>query len=135
MTVRMFIVGSFLATLGSWSILALMVNFLDPTQAGAIGFLLFYLVLFLSITSTSNLLGYVTRRVLKPQQLAAHAVGPSLRQGVVLGIFCVLILALQHFRLYRWWIAIIAIVIFVALEVVFLSYDRTNRRSASGAQG
>jgi len=134
MTVRAFTVGSLLTALSTWAIGLLIVIYLDPTQAGLTGFFLFFLVLFLAIASSSALLGYAVRRYLARRVLATYAVRTSLRQGIILGLFFDVILFLQLIKLYVWWLAVIAIVLFLTIEFFFLSYDRSSRRRASQAR-
>lgn len=128
MTLRTFLVGSFSGAVVGWLVWAMIVNWLDPTQAGGIGFVLFFLSLLLAIASTMAIIGYFLRRILASHQLPAYSVRPALRQGLWLGIFLDVLLFLQLFRLYRWWITVIVIVFFVFLELFFLSYDRNARR-------
>ena len=133
MTVRVFIVGSLVAAITSWTIWVAIIKFLDPVQAGIIGFLLFFLALFLATASTTGLVGYATRRLLASSQLSAYAVRTSLRQGILLGLFLDLLLLLQLLRFYQWWLALLAIATFIFIEFIFLGYDRTTRRTTSKA--
>lgn len=132
MTVRVFVIGSLVAAIISWATWLAIIKFLDPGQAGLIGFLLFFLALFLATASTTGLAGYATRRLLSPQQLSAYAVRTSLRQGILLGLFLDLLLLLQLLRFYQWWLALLAIVIFIFIEFIFLGYDRATRRPTQG---
>ena len=129
MTVRLFISGSILTAISSWTIWVLIINYLDPQSAGGIGYFLFFLSLFLATTSTTAFIGYALRRLVAPEQLATYAVRPALRQGMMLGIFLDLLLILQLVRLYKWWLAVIAIILFIATELIFLSYGHANRRT------
>lgn len=130
MTVRVFFIGSLITTIISWAIWAAIILWLDPLSAGWLGYVLFFLVLFLAVASTSGIIGYVVRRIITPQQLSAYAVRVALRQGLLLGAFLDILLFLQLTRLYQWWIAVIVIVLFLSIELVFLSFDRVfNQRS------
>lgn len=131
MTVRTFAIGAFAASLASWFIWTLIVMWLDPTQAGWIGFALFFLSLFLAVAGTTALGGYIMRRLLMPGQLPAYSVRSALRQGVLLGLFLDVLLALQLFRLVRWWVTVIAIILFLSIELLFLSYERSGRKAQS----
>jgi hypothetical protein len=130
MTVRVFIIGSLLAAAGSWAMWLLIIRYLDPGQAGLLGFFLFFLTLFLAASSTASLLGFGLRRLISREVLAAYAVRAALRQGVLLGLFLNLLLVLQLANLYTWWLAIIAIVLFITTELIFLGYDRSHRRTS-----
>lgn len=129
MTVRTFIIGSLLAGIISWSIWIAIIILLDPVQAGWLGFILFFLALFLAVASTVALIGYAARRLMAPEQLAAYAVRSALRQGALLALFLLLLLFLQLMRLYQWWLAVVAIVLFISVELMFLGYDRTTYRT------
>jgi len=124
MTVRSFVFGSFITTILAWAIWAAIIMLLDPTKAGLLGYLLFFLTLFLAVASTSGLAGYVIRRIITPNQLAAYTVRISLRQGLLLGLFLDILLFLQLTKIYQWWLIVIVIVLFLTIELIFLSLDR-----------
>lgn len=134
MTVRLFISGSILTAISSWAIWALIIYYLDPQRAGGIGFFLFFLSLFLAVASTAALIGYAFRRFIVQEQLATYAVRPALRQGIMLGIFLDLLLIFQLVRLYKWWLAVIAIILFITTELMFLSYGQAARRTTHPAE-
>lgn len=129
MTVRSFLIGTLLALVASWGMWLLIIFWLDPAEAGWIGFALFFLTLFLAVAATSALGGYALRRVVAPQQLAAYRVRSALRQGVWLGLLIDMLLFLQLQRLLRWWITLILIGFFLFIEFFFVSYDRSARHN------
>lgn len=135
MTVKIFTLGACITALISWAILYLIVNWIDPTTSAAAAFILFFLVLFLAISATSSLIGYIIRSIMMRHQLSAHRVRPSLRQGVFLGVFVDLLLFLQLERILVWWVAAIIVLLFIVIELVFTSYDRngTSAREAAPA--
>ena len=124
MTVRIFIVGSFLTAIIGWSIWLAIILFLDPLQAGILGFALFFLSLFLAVASLTSLIGYLVRRVVAPAVFSAYTVRVALRQGLWLSLFLNLLLLLHLSELYRWYLGVVLIVIFLSIELVFLSVDR-----------
>lgn len=137
MTIRTFLFGTCASIIVSWSIWLLIINWLDPQEAGPLGLLLFFLSLFLVIASTTSLVGYCIRRFLFSRQLPAYSARPSVRQGIWLALFFNLLLFLQLLRLLRWWIAFIVVLLFLSLEVLFLSYDRikgSHGESLPGSQ-
>lgn len=135
MTVKIFALGACITALISWAILYLIVNWIDPTKSAAAAFILFFLVLFLAISATASLTGYIARSIMMRHQLPAHRVRPSLRQGVFLGVFVDLLLFLQLERILVWWVAAIIVLLFIVIELVFTSYDRngTSAREAAAA--
>lgn len=128
MTVRTFLLGSIVSALIFWGIWVLIINWVDPNEAGPIGFLLFFSSFFLGVAATAALLGYTVRRLVSPSQFAAYRVRTSLRQAVWLGFFLDLLLFLQLQRLLYWWVSVIAIILFLSLEFLFLTYDKSVRR-------
>lgn len=128
MTILVFLVGSAAAAVIGWGTWALIITYLDPIRAGVLGFLLFYLALYLAVAASASLIGYLLRRLLQPQRLASYAVRPAARQGLILAGFLDLLLLLQQLRLYRWWVGAIVAGIVVMIELVFISYDFARRR-------
>ena len=124
MTVRVFIIGSFLTAIIGWSIWLAIILLLDPLQAGILGFVLFFLALFLAVASSASLAGYLVRRLVAPTIFSAYTVRVALRQGLWLSLFLNLLLLLHLSELYRWYLGVFLIVIFLSVELVFLSIDR-----------
>ncbi|MEX1112406.1 MAG: hypothetical protein WEC84_02995 [Candidatus Andersenbacteria bacterium] len=135
MTVRVFLLSTTASMIAGWAVWLLIINWIDPLRAGAMGFILFFLSLFVAVASTVALAGYGVRRLLQPAQFAAYRVRPSVRQGIWLGIFLNLLLFLQLHQLLRWWIALIIIFVFIFLELLFLSYDRGTRHNTTHREG
>lgn len=133
MTVRFFVFGSALAASCAWAIVGAIVLYLDPDRAGILGYFLFFLALFLAAASSAALFGYGTRRLVAREVLAAYAVRTSLRQGVLLGLLLTVLLLLQLLKLYTWWLAVIASILCVTCEFIFLGYDRAFRRTTQHA--
>ncbi len=126
MTVKAFTFGSFISLLASLGVLTLIVSWVDPTKSPALAFILFFLALFLAVASLASLAGYMTRSIFIRHQLPAYRVRPSLRQGVFLGVFVCLLLFLQLERILVWWVSAIIVVLFIMIELVFISYDRNG---------
>lgn len=133
MTVRVFTLGSLVAGVVGLILWFLVLTQLNPQQAGTLGLALFFLSLTLWLTSLASLGGYAARRIIWSKQFAPYLARTSLRQGIVISVFFSLLLFLQYFRLYRWWIAMIVIVLLASLELVFLSYDRSISRRAQAS--
>jgi hypothetical protein len=131
MTVRTFVGLSTAAAAIGWATWGLIVAYLDPDQAGLLGYALFFLALFLAVAASVSLVGYAIRRLVQPQRLAFYAIRPALRQGAMRGIFLDAMLVLQRLRLYRWWVGVIVTVIVVITELIFLSHDLAHRRPQS----
>lgn len=135
MTLRTFLLGALIGAILGWLVWAGIVFLLDPTQAGGLGFVLFFLALFLATASTVSLLGFGIRRLLNSASHPAYAVRPSLRQGVWLSLFVNTLLLFQLLRLSRWWLTLIFIFFFLFLELIFISYDKNARRAVEPQEG
>ena len=129
MTVKTFVIGSLLCAALGTIIWLLVFFFLDPDQAGVMGYVLFFLSFFLMVASVTGLIGFWARRLLRAPQLSAYSVRSALRQGVMLALFACLLLLLIRIRVYQWWVAVILTVLFVSTELIFFSYDRALKRS------
>ncbi|MDP3997567.1 MAG: hypothetical protein Q8P73_03655 [bacterium] len=128
MTLRTFLTGTTFAIIAGAVCWLLVVTQLDPGRAGLLGFILFFLSLFVAAASLASLVGFTVRRLLVRRQFVAYAVRTSLRQGTMIGIFLTVLLCLQLLRVYRWWLAVILLVLFISFELIFLSYDRSHAR-------
>jgi len=125
MTVRTFLLGSVVAILISWAVWLLVLFWMNPLTTGTLGFVLFFLTLFLVIASSTALVGYGLRRLVAGSQLPTYSVRYSLRQSVLLGLLVNVNLLLQLTRLLRWWLVLIIIAVFISIEFFFLSYDQS----------
>lgn len=136
MTVRLFGIGTIATFLFSAGVLAMIVNWVDPTSdAAGMAFVLFFLALFLAVASLSSLIGYGVRSLIMRHQLSMYRVRPSLRQGVFFGIFVDLLLFLQLERILVWWVAAIIILLFAVVELVFISYDHQGSARGTREEG
>ncbi len=125
MTVKAFIIGTFATMLASTGILTLIITWVDPLSSiASLAFLLFFLSLFLAVSSFAALVGYIARSIFLRRQLSAYRVRPALRQGVFMGIFVDVLLFLQLERILVWWVAAIIVLFFIVVELVFISYDK-----------
>lgn len=119
--------GSAIGAVLGWLVWVAIVLWLDPAQARAVGFILFFLALFLAVASSAALAGYAIRRLIGSNVHPSHHVRPSLRQGLLLGTFFDVLLLLQLLRISRWWLTLICIILFLCFELAFISYDRSTR--------
>jgi len=125
MTVKAFILGSLATLLVSIGILALIVLWIDPSSSiASVAFLLFFLSLFLAVASFASLVGYIARSLFLRKQLSAYRVRPALRQGVFLGVFTDVLFFLQLQRILVWWVSAILVLLFIVIELVYISYDK-----------
>lgn len=113
-----------LGTAGAWFAWLLVLWYLTPESAGLLGFVFFYLSLFVALVGSTTLVGFTFRHLVHHQEVVFRQVSVSFRQGVLLGVVVVLALVLQAQRLLTWWNLIILVVAFTIVEFFFLSLRR-----------
>jgi hypothetical protein len=116
-----------LGTAVAWAAFVVVLNYLSPETAGTLGFVFFYLSLFLSITGTLTLLGFAWRHFRHRDEVLFRHVSISFRQGVLLSSMAVGALFLQANKLLTWWNLGLLIVGLTLLEFFLLSARRSPR--------
>ena len=117
----------FLMSLGAvicWGAWLSVLNNLDPAQAGITGFIFFYSTLFLALTGTFSVLGFIVRKIsVRKDLIVFQYVRDTFRQGLTTAAIIIIFIVLQQFRLLTWWNLLILLIIIIAVEGVIL----TNR--------
>jgi hypothetical protein len=109
-----------------WGIFILMLNLIDPTATNWLGFLLFYIALFLSLSGTAALLGFIVRFVALHRELAFYAVSTAFRQSFLFALFIIISMFLLSFNLFTWLNISLLVVIFAILELFIASYKKSR---------
>ncbi|MFA7662642.1 MAG: hypothetical protein WCX88_01875 [Patescibacteria group bacterium] len=124
MTLKRYLLLMFLATLLCWLALASVMFYINPSEAGIIGFVLFYISLFLSLVGTFSLAGFMLRVWLTTVPIFKQVI-VSFRQGVLFSVFVSVSLAMQSQGMLTWWIVLLLLGILTAIEYIF---SLSNRR-------
>lgn len=107
----------------SWLMILLTVH---PQRAAWWGFALFYLTFFLSIFGTLTLASFIVRVLFSRKRATVRAIlGVCLRHSVLWSAALIAALALQGVRLLTWWVGILVVVVFIALEYVIVNVKGT----------
>lgn len=120
MTLKSYIWGLRGINLISLSVLVLVIYFVDP-EAGVLGLIIFYLVLFFALSGVFNLILLTLRNLFLGHERALLSVSLSFRQGILLGALGTALLFLQSFRLLFWWDAFLVAFGIFLVELYFLS--------------
>jgi len=120
MTLKSYIWGMRFVTLFSIAGLAAVVYFVDP-EAGPVGKILFYFILFFALSGILNLIFLRLRRGITTSETAFANVGMSLRQAMILSFFAIGLLILQSFRVLVWWDGLLLLAGIFLVELYFLS--------------
>lgn len=97
---------------------------IDPFATGALGFVIFYGVLFLALIGAFTLAGVYMRKMRLEHALVFHLVLLSFRQAVVLALFFLVLLLLQGERLLFWWNLLGLFALVFIIEIFMLRKER-----------
>lgn len=121
MSVRLYITIMLIATLLSWASWLLILFMVAPAEAGLLGFIFFYISLFLGLLGTVALIGLLIRHMKTRNKFIVEKVIISFRQGTWLSLLIVTSLLLQSHRLLTWWNITLLVLIAAFLEFFFIS--------------
>ena len=106
----------------SWSAVILIMTMVDPTGTQPIIFIVFFTSLFMALTGTFSVLGFVSRIALLGKAFRlSRQVAISFRQAVILALLVTLALFLQSRSMLTWWTAFLAVALATVLESFFIS--------------
>lgn len=104
-----------------WFIFVFIVNLIDPEFTNWIGLFLFYFSLFLALSGSFAVLGFLCRSVFNKKDLKISLVKNSFRQSFLLSFLIISILFMLAENLFSWLNLIIVILILSILEYIFMS--------------
>ena len=128
MSLPRFLVLLGISTVLSWITWGLVLNYLDPT-AGAFNVFLFAASLFLALSGTVAVTGFLVRlwRSGSTEFVLYRALATSVRQGFLLGALTATVLVLQGSRLLRWWNALALLLALAIVETLAQQQGRPRR--------
>jgi len=101
--------------------------YVNPDEAGIIGFSLFYLSLLLALIGTFSLIGFFGRVWFTKERVIFRHLGVSTRQSVWFSTLLVGTLLLQGSGYLRWWSILLLVILVTLLEFFFLSRKIVQR--------
>lgn len=126
MTFRLFLIIMSLASLAAWVGWFIVLQSVDPTRSGTLGFLLFYLMLSTALVGTFSVLGVLGRIWRKTDELVVRICARSFRQSILLTGVIIGWLFLTGVEFLRWWTIVLLILIIAFIELIFLSMKKNN---------
>lgn len=124
MTLKNYLIVMSTLTLLCWGAFIIMINIIDPTSTSWLGFTLFYLSLFLSLSGTIALIGFLLRFVALKRSLVFHSVSNAFRQSFLFALFITISLFLLGADLFTWLNVSLLLIIFIVLELFVSSYKK-----------
>lgn len=129
MTIRQYLMLMMLGTAFAWSAVILIMTMIEPTGTQPVVMVVFFASLFLALTGTFSVLGFVSRiAVLRKGFRLSHQVAVSFRQAAILSLFLVAALFLQSKSMLTWWNAFLAVALATVLESFFITAKRSEVR-------
>lgn len=129
MTLRHYLILMSIGAFICWLAWFFVIGSIDPTQTKFFGFLFFYLSLFLALTGTISVIGFLIKKIiLKEDQVVFHHVKSTFRQGTLTALLIISGLILLQIKLLAWWSAILLVLLFASVEgIIFTSRKYNNR--------
>ncbi len=109
-----------------WGLFLFVAGLVDPTATNWLGFLLFYLAFFASLSGTIALIGFLFRFVVIKKELAFNSVKVAFRQSFLFSSFIILLLILKAADLFNWLNLLLSIIVFSILELFLISYKKSR---------
>lgn len=108
------------ATAICWTVFLFVASVVNPESTSILGFLLFYLALFMAISGTASLIGFLIRFVALHHELAFYAVKIAYRQSFMFALFIIATLILLSQGLFTWLNLIMLIAVFLIAEMIMI---------------
>ncbi len=126
MTLKKYLWAMAILSFLCWSLFIFVMRLINPTSTNWLGFVLFYLVLFISLIGTSALIGFIIRFIALKKELAFNSVKLAFRQSFLFSLFIIIILILTSQHLFNWLNLLLLIIIFSILELFLISYKKNR---------
>lgn len=107
----------------AWLGFLLIVFKLSPFVSSGVSLSLFFVTLFVALSSSLTVLGFYFRVWLFKNEIFYQHINIALRQGIVLSLIVIFSLVFQMLRVLNWWSGILLITAALLLEFYFASRD------------
>lgn len=121
MSLRQYVMLMLIGTLLCWGAWGLVVFTLDPTTAGALGFVLFYTALFCALLGSFALLGLGFRMIILRDDAIVRQVTLAFRQSFSFAFLAIAALVLQSQQLLTWWNMLFLVCAVTLVEIAVVS--------------
>ena len=126
MTLKNYLWVMFVLTAICWGIFFFVAKLIDPTATNWLGFALFYLALFASLSGSIALVGFIIRFIALKKELAFNLVKIAFRQSFLFSLFIIILLILKSAKMFNWLNLILLVMIFAILELFLISYKKSR---------
>ena len=122
------------ATVICWSAFSFVLWTVNPEITSWLGFLLFYLSLFLALSGTAAIVGFLVRFVGLKHELAFYSVRIAWRQSFLFAFLIIAILFLSAHSLLTWLNLLLLVMGLSILEYFLLNYSKGFRHQSINTQ-
>jgi len=121
MTLRTYLISMLIATSLCWLGWGMILFTINPTTTNLLGFSLFFISLFLAITGTAAIIGFLVRFILLKHELAFRSVKDAFRQSFLFAFLMIAALFLLSKGLFSWTNLVFLIIGLSSLELFLIS--------------
>ncbi len=126
MTLKKYLMVIAIATAICWTVFLFIASVVNPELTSWLGFFLFYLALFMAISGTASLIGFLVRFVALRHELVFYAVKVAYRQSFMFAFFIIITLILLSQNLFTWLNLLMLVAVFVILEMVMIHLQKNR---------
>jgi hypothetical protein len=126
MTLKKYLMLTALATAVCWTVFLFVSSVINPELTSWLGFLVFYLSLFMAVSGTASLIGFLVRFVALRHELVFYAVKVAYRQSFMFALFIIISLILLSQNLFTWLNLLMLIAVFVITEMFMIRSQKTR---------
>lgn len=129
MTLKQYLLLMAAGTIMCWVAWLFILFNISPEQAGLVGFLFFYISLFLGTVGIFSVTGLVLKKQKSDKdEMIFRQVKRTFKQGILFGAFVILSLLLLQFNLLFWWNAVLLALLYIVLEGAIVTGRKYNNR-------
>jgi hypothetical protein len=126
MTLKSYLILMIFTTLLCWGVFVGAVLTIDPNTTNWPGYAMFYASLFLALSGSSTIFGFLLRFALLRQELAFYAVSEAFRQSFLFAALIITALFLLSRHLFTWMNIFFLVAGLALLEFFLISYGRSR---------
>lgn len=127
MTLKTYLIIMLTTTMICWLAFAFIIWTVDPGSTDWLGFVLFYMSLFLSLVGTAAIIGFIVRFIGLKHELAFRSVRDAFRQSFLFALLIVVALLLLSKNLFSWLNLFFLVAGLSVLEYFLISYGNPSR--------
>lgn len=122
MTLRAYLVLMAIGTLLCWVTWIFVIYNISPLTAGSLGFLFFYISLFLAMVGTISVVGFLIRRlIIQNDEAIFRQIGRLFRQSILVSGLVIVAMIMLGVHLLTWWNGLLLIVLGIVVEGIFFA--------------